>query len=154
MDLVAFLASPRSVALNGAPVEVTGQEELSRRLNGSPFTERDVSPGTSYAKAGLARDGVAETIRSDMARLFPGVRVSDATPGDAAVAFAYLKASVPFRLPYHEAKDAWVERFERAYVEAILAQSGGNVSKAARDAGVDRRHLQRLMARFGLKASD
>ena len=58
------------------------------------------------------------------------------------------------RLPYHEAKDAWVERFERAYVEAILAQSGGNVSKAARDAGVDRRHLQRLMARFGLKASD
>ena len=58
------------------------------------------------------------------------------------------------RLPYHEAKDVWVERFERAYVEAILAQSGGNVSKAARDAGVDRRHLQRLMARFGLKASE
>jgi transcriptional regulator with GAF, ATPase, and Fis domain len=27
------------------------------------------------------------------------------------------------------------------------------VSKAAREAGVDRRHLQRLMARFGLKAS-
>ncbi len=57
------------------------------------------------------------------------------------------------RLPYHEAKEAWVERFERAYVEAILGQSGGNVSKAAREAGVDRRHLQRLMARFGLKAS-
>ncbi|NUQ72255.1 MAG: sigma 54-interacting transcriptional regulator [Polyangiaceae bacterium] len=57
------------------------------------------------------------------------------------------------RLPYHEAKEAWVERFERAYIEAILGQSGGNVSKAARDAGVDRRHLQRLMARFGLKPS-
>jgi transcriptional regulator with GAF, ATPase, and Fis domain len=56
-------------------------------------------------------------------------------------------------LPYHEAKEAWVERFERAYVEAILGQSGGNVSKAAREAGVDRRHLQRLMARFGLKAT-
>jgi DNA-binding NtrC family response regulator len=57
------------------------------------------------------------------------------------------------RLPYHEAKDAWTERFERAYVEAILAQSGGNVSRAAREAGVDRRHLQRLMARFGIKAA-
>jgi transcriptional regulator with GAF, ATPase, and Fis domain len=56
------------------------------------------------------------------------------------------------KLPYHEAKDAWNERFERAYVEAILTQSGGNVSRAARDAGVDRRHLQRLMARFGIKA--
>ncbi|MDC3956038.1 sigma 54-interacting transcriptional regulator [Polyangium jinanense] len=57
------------------------------------------------------------------------------------------------KLPYHEAKDAWVERFERAYVEAILAQSGGNVSRAAREAGVDRRHLQRLMARFGIRAT-
>lgn len=56
------------------------------------------------------------------------------------------------KLPYHEAKEVWNERFERAYVEAILAQSGGNVSRAARDAGVDRRHLQRLMARFGIKA--
>ena len=57
-------------------------------------------------------------------------------------------------LPYHEAKEAWIDRFERAYVEDILRRSGGNVSKAARDAGVDRRHLQRLMARFGLKASE
>ncbi|UQA62954.1 sigma 54-interacting transcriptional regulator [Polyangium aurulentum] len=57
------------------------------------------------------------------------------------------------KLPYHEAKDAWTERFERAYVEAILAQSGGNVSRAAREAGVDRRHLQRLMVRFGIKAT-
>ena len=56
-------------------------------------------------------------------------------------------------LPYHEAKDAWVERFDRTYVEEILKRSGGNVSKAARDAGVDRRHLQRLMARFGVRAT-
>ena len=57
-------------------------------------------------------------------------------------------------LPYHEAKDAWTERFDRAFVEEVLKRSGGNVSKAARDAGVDRRHLQRLMARFGLRTSE
>ncbi|MFO0547327.1 MAG: sigma 54-interacting transcriptional regulator [Polyangiaceae bacterium] len=55
-------------------------------------------------------------------------------------------------LPYHEAKDALVERFERAYTTAILEQSQGNVSKAARDAGIDRRHLQRMMVRFGIKS--
>ncbi len=54
-------------------------------------------------------------------------------------------------LPYHEAKDAWVERFERAYVGAALESAGGNVSQAARDARVDRRHLQRLMARYDIK---
>ena len=53
-------------------------------------------------------------------------------------------------LPYHEGRELLLERFERAFTEAILARSGGNVSKAARDAGVDRRHLQRLMVRFGL----
>jgi len=57
-------------------------------------------------------------------------------------------------LPYHEAKDAWIERFERAYAEEILRKSGGNVSRAARDAGIDRRHLQRLMTRFGIRSGD
>jgi len=73
-------------------------------------------------------------------------------PREAPSAASGVEASL-LKLPYHEAKDAWVERFERAYVETILAQSGGNVSRAAREAGVDRRHLQRLMARFGIKAT-
>jgi transcriptional regulator with GAF, ATPase, and Fis domain len=55
-------------------------------------------------------------------------------------------------LPYHEAKEALNERFERAFTVAALDRASGNVSKAARDAGVDRRHLQRLIAKFGLKA--
>jgi len=53
-------------------------------------------------------------------------------------------------LPYHEAREALLERFEKSFVERALEKSGGNVSKAAREAGVDRRHLQRLMARFGV----
>ena len=56
-------------------------------------------------------------------------------------------------LPYHEAREALLERFERTFTETMLQKSGGNVSKAARDAGVDRRHLQRLMVRFGIKSS-
>ena len=57
-------------------------------------------------------------------------------------------------LPYHEAKDEWVERFERAYLTALLERCDGNVSKAAREAGVDRRHVQRMMGRFGMKGGD
>jgi len=57
-------------------------------------------------------------------------------------------------LPYHEAKDAWVERFERAFVRESLRRTGGNVSRAARETGVDRRHLQRLMARFGVRTDE
>ena len=57
------------------------------------------------------------------------------------------------KVPYHEAKEAWLERFEVAYVKAALEAAGGNVSQAARDAAVDRRHLQRLMNRYDIKRS-
>jgi DNA-binding NtrC family response regulator len=73
------------------------------------------------------------------------IPASASAPSSRSGAFVGL-----LELPYHEARDALTERFERAYVEHILDKSGGNVSKAARDAGVDRRHLQRWMARFGL----
>jgi transcriptional regulator with GAF, ATPase, and Fis domain len=54
-------------------------------------------------------------------------------------------------LPYHEAKEVWIERFERAYVSKALDRAGGNVSQAAREANVDRRHLQRLMNRYDIR---
>ncbi len=54
-------------------------------------------------------------------------------------------------LPYHEAKEAWLDRFERAYVMRALDRAGGNVSQAARDARVDRRHLQRLINRYDIR---
>lgn len=56
-------------------------------------------------------------------------------------------------LPYHEAREALTDRFERAFCEAALERSGGNVSKAARDAGVDRRHMQRLIVKLGIKVT-
>jgi len=81
----------------------------------------------------------------------PAVRSGVTEPGDEpAVGVGGVEPSL-LGLPYHEAKDAWVERFECAYVTAALDEAGGNVSQAARDAKVDRRHLQRLMARYDIK---
>ncbi|MFO0587207.1 MAG: sigma 54-interacting transcriptional regulator [Polyangiaceae bacterium] len=74
-----------------------------------------------------------------------GERTS-AAPGDVDSAL--------LTLPFHEAKDAWVDRFERAYLAALLERCENNVSRAAREAGVDRRHVQRMMGRFGMKGGD
>lgn len=88
--------------LAGGPVRVAGAEDVARRLNEAPFTDRDVSPGTHYAAAGLVRDGILDKIRADMARQFPDAPAPRFDDGDVAVAYAYLQASVPFRLPYYE----------------------------------------------------
>ncbi len=69
----------------------------------------------------------------------------------AAQAGETLGAEPLLELPYHEAKEAWLDRFEKAYVLAALDRADGNVSQAARDARVDRRHLQRLMNRYDIK---
>lgn len=53
-------------------------------------------------------------------------------------------------LPFKEAKDAVVEVFERRYLRDLWERHGGNLSAAARDAQVDRKHLRELMRRHHL----
>jgi len=62
---------------------------------------------------------------------------TDVPPGIAAL--------VPLDLPLAEARDVWMKRFESVYIRALLKRSGGNVTRAAAAAGVNRRWLQRLM---------
>ncbi len=48
-------------------------------------------------------------------------------------------------LPYSHAKKQALEMFERAYLEAVLRRTGGNVSEAARQAGLDRSNFRRVL---------
>ena len=50
---------------------------------------------------------------------------------------------------YHEARELILADFERAYLEHVVKQAGGNISNAARHAGVDRTTLYRLMEKHG-----
>jgi len=60
-------------------------------------------------------------------------------------------AGPDIEMPFKEAKDAIVARFERDYLVALLEWSGGNVSRAARKANLDRMYLHRLLQRHGLR---
>jgi len=55
------------------------------------------------------------------------------------------------RLPFKIAKDAAVDAFERQYLSSLLAAAQGNMSKAARMAGMDRMYLHRLVQKHGLR---
>jgi DNA-binding NtrC family response regulator len=52
---------------------------------------------------------------------------------------------------YHAARERLLSAFERRYLTRLVQQAGGNMSKAARIAGVDRTTLYRLMERHGLE---
>ena len=56
-----------------------------------------------------------------------------------------------FGQSYHAAREQVIASFERRYLTALVNRAGGNMSKAARLAGVDRTTLYRLMERHGLQ---
>jgi transcriptional regulator with PAS, ATPase and Fis domain len=81
--------------------------------------------------------------------------VSDPQRGDKpSLPPTAMESLVPLHLPLKEARQAWTESFERVYVRALLRRTGGNLTRAAEVAGVNRRFMQRLVLRLGLKASD
>lgn len=51
---------------------------------------------------------------------------------------------------FKEAKGAIVARFEREYLERLLEIHEGNLSRASRSAGLDRKHLRDLLRKHGL----
>jgi DNA-binding NtrC family response regulator len=60
-----------------------------------------------------------------------------------------VSAAVDVSVPYKVAKEALIDGFERAYVRAVIAACNGNMTKAARMAGIDRMYLHRLVQKHG-----
>jgi DNA-binding NtrC family response regulator len=50
-----------------------------------------------------------------------------------------------------EAKQRWLQDLEGAYLRDLLAQHGGNISAAAKIAGIDRKTFHRLLSRYGVR---
>jgi two-component system response regulator HydG len=59
---------------------------------------------------------------------------------------------VDVNVPFKVAKEGLIEQFERSYIRAVLDACGGNLTKAARMAGIDRMYLHRLVQKHGAAA--
>ncbi|MBI5570399.1 MAG: sigma-54-dependent Fis family transcriptional regulator [Desulfomonile tiedjei] len=57
-------------------------------------------------------------------------------------------------LPYKEAKVQVLERFHSQYLSDVLARNHGNVTKAARECGLERQALQQVMRRYGITSRE
>jgi DNA-binding NtrC family response regulator len=61
------------------------------------------------------------------------------------------RAGPPYlRLDYRRAREAALAVFERSYASALLQRTAGNLSEAARQAGLDRSNLKRVLRRCGV----
>jgi DNA-binding NtrC family response regulator len=58
------------------------------------------------------------------------------------------------QLPFKDARDKMVLIFHRLYIQSLLAKNGGNISKAAEAAGIQRQYLHRLIKESGIRTDD
>ena len=61
---------------------------------------------------------------------------------------------LPFNehLSFKDAKEQLLESFEREYISQVLARCDGNISRAARESGLHRKSIERLVKKYGLDA--
>lgn len=54
--------------------------------------------------------------------------------------------------PFKEAKENWINRFEREYVLSVLQKNMFNISHAAREADIDRKYFRKLMRKYDIRS--
>jgi DNA-binding NtrC family response regulator len=69
---------------------------------------------------------------------------------DALVSEASPSLGIRTDLPFKEAKGQLVELFEREYIEDLTRRHRMNLSAAAREAQIDRKHLRELIRKYAL----
>ena len=57
-------------------------------------------------------------------------------------------------LTFNSAKKLAVQAFERRYIKQVLARTDGNISKASREAGLDRSNFRRILKKHDLDIGD
>ena len=93
----------------------------------------------------------ASDLKLDAIRPLRQVPGSDVPAGEAP---ADAQVEVADDLPIKDARDRWVAPMEREYLLRVIRRCGGDLDKAAEEAGIHRKSLERLLRQHGLKAND
>jgi DNA-binding NtrC family response regulator len=82
----------------------------------------------------------------------PGMLVAPLGTEGAANRALALGPNVEFEpgLSFRETKEKWNEVFERRYLTWLIKRADGNISKAARDADMDRKYLHKLLRKYSI----
>jgi hypothetical protein len=105
----SFLAAWKSLqkGIEGEPVQLEDADEHCMPLNEADDPENSLPPGALYAGAGWVQKGIVETIRETVKKMFP-TKEPPLFPGisdNSFLAYAYLEANVPFKLPYFQNRE-------------------------------------------------
>jgi DNA-binding NtrC family response regulator len=147
-------------------VPVLAQHFLARywaqhRENGAPaptFTSAAMESLQARSWAGNVRE-LQNVIEHSVVLLEPGAQIgvedlpdmSNGSPAPVHRSSGMIDMDDPGEESYHGVREKVLMQFELGYLTWLVGRAGGNMSKAARIAGVDRTTLYRLMEKHGLQ---
>jgi two-component system, NtrC family, response regulator GlrR len=141
----------------GSPLEeVLAEPELEQFLSGCSWPG-NVRQLRNYLEQRLALGSSIPPPASDS--MFPPNRTPEvpALPPlklDSAPASVQPLPEIEYDLPLKAAREQWNRYMEIRYLQRLLEQHAGNITAAAKSAGVNRVHLYRLLWKHGLRGSD
>ena len=100
-------------------------------------------PGASETLAPPPSEGTNPSAQIPRAAQVPGGEIRSGGFGRRLADEIFLK-------PYKDFRELWVDHGEREYVRRLLERHQKSVSEAAREAGVDRTYIYRLIRKHNL----
>jgi DNA-binding NtrC family response regulator len=139
------------LAAGGAPVPRLSRETMdSLRQHRFPGNVRELRNliERSVILAEAEAEAVITVEPEDPAAPVPAELAGEA-PAQAA-GKAVVRVEVDDSMPYRIAKQRLMHEFDARYLRQLLRRHGGNVSRAARAAGLDRMTVHKMLQRVGL----
>jgi DNA-binding NtrC family response regulator len=154
-------ATPRDLYFHLAAVRVV-IPPLRERLDDLPRLIREIAAELGHAEFTLSLEELAplrahdfpgnvRELRRHLEQSFAATNRPSRPPPPPTAGGASPVGRDLSDLPFKEAKERLVDVFEREYVTRLLERHGGNVSRAAAEAGLDRNYLARLAKKHGVR---
>jgi two-component system response regulator AtoC len=124
------------------------------RRDVSGFEPEAVRVITSHAWPGNVRELENAVERAVAVARGDRIAPADLPPEIVAAPTAAPPGGVLAGLPYRDVVDGARDRVSREYLAALMKEFGGNVTRAAERAGMERESLHRLLKRYGVRSDD
>ena len=139
-DDVLRLARAFLVAAGARPAELTPEAASALRRHAWPGNVRElknaIERATIFADGAITLDDLPAEIRRPS--------------GEPVATSSSQRERWPEGTAFQDAKQRVVDTFERDFLGDLLARHGGNISAAARDAGMHRQNLQKKLKQLDL----
>ncbi len=136
--------------------KMAGREDIDISYKTMEKLKRHAWPGNVRELKNFVERAVLLTQGAEIETKFLGVNAlrteSKADPELGVKPMAQL--AIDEDMPFKDAKNRLIEEFEVAYWSSLLERTSGNVSKAARIAGVHRKSVEYILKKLDLTRSD